>query len=123
VNRSRRQGISASHDEGGTTCRARCEEELEFKGGHWLSVYPDRLGAGAPAIEMRMMTKDRRASVMLSEDVPSYETQSLRFMWRLFAAWAAIGFRAPRSLYVAVADGHSRLTLLAPDPCFRPPTS
>lgn len=77
---------------------------LEFKGGHWLSVYRDRLGAGAPAIEMRVMTKDRRAGVMLSEDVPSYETHSLRFMWRLFAAWAAMGFRAPKLAPISEAQ-------------------
>lgn len=69
---------------------------LEFTGGHWLSIYRDRLGADAPPVELRTMTRDRRAGVVFEDAVPSYETHSARFMWRLFAAWAAMGFRAPK---------------------------
>lgn len=68
---------------------------LEFDKGHWLSIYRDRLGADAPAIEMRVMTSGRRDGQSFSDDVPSYKTHSFSFMWRLFTAWAAMRFRAP----------------------------
>lgn len=68
---------------------------LEFAKGHWLSIYRACLGASAPPVDMRVMTRDRSAGVALAADVPSYETHSLRFMWRLLSAWAAMGFRAP----------------------------
>lgn len=70
---------------------------LEFKGGHWLSVYRDRLKPGErPATEMRTMTRDRPVGVEFNDMLPSYNTHSVRFMWRLFAAWAAMGFRSPK---------------------------
>ena len=68
---------------------------LEFKGGHWLSLYRRCFGASAPAIEMRVMTADRREGVTFTDDVPSYNTHSVKFMWRLFAAWVRMGFRIP----------------------------
>ena len=68
---------------------------LEFTKGHWLSLYRDRLGVDAPAIEMRVMAADRREGVTFSDNLPSYKTHSIRFMWRLLAAWAAMGFRVP----------------------------
>jgi hypothetical protein len=64
---------------------------LEFKGGHWLSVYRDRV-ADAPAIEMRTMVGARK----FADAVPSYRTHAPRFMWRLFKAWAAMSFRVPK---------------------------
>lgn len=69
---------------------------LEFKNGHWLSVYRDRLPEGSAPIEMRVMTKDRREGVVLPDDVPNYAVHSGKFMWKLLAAWAAMGFRAPK---------------------------
>jgi hypothetical protein len=68
----------------------------EFAGGHWLSIYRDRLGADAPPVEMRVMTRGRRSGVTFDDELPSYNTHSVKFMWRLFAAWAAMGFRAPK---------------------------
>ncbi len=74
---------------------------LEFSGGHWLSVYRDRLEtAERPSIEIRTMTADRRASVEFTDSLPSYRRHSAWFMWRLFVAWAAMGFRAPKLEYV-----------------------
>lgn len=74
---------------------------LEFKGGHWLSVYRDRLAPGErPATEMRTMTQDRRAGVEFHDALPSYAKHSGRFMWRLLSAWIAMGFRSPRVDYV-----------------------
>lgn len=69
---------------------------LEFKGGHWLSVYRDRLGSSAPAVELRTMVKDVPGGADFTDDIPSYKSHSARFMWRLFKAWAAMGFRVPK---------------------------
>lgn len=69
---------------------------LEFKNGHWLSLYRDRLPDDAPPLEMRVMTADRRKGVELPGDVPNYATHSVRFMWKLLAAWIAMGLRTPR---------------------------
>lgn len=69
---------------------------LEFSGGHWLSVYRDRLPEGAPPLQMRVMTADRRAGVDLPADIPNYGKHSVAFMWKLLVAWAAMGFRAPK---------------------------
>jgi hypothetical protein len=68
---------------------------LEFAGGHWLSLYRDRFGAEAPAVEMRVMTGERAAGVTFADAVPRYKSHSIAFMWRLFGAWAAMGFRVP----------------------------
>lgn len=76
---------------------------LEFAKGHWLSLYRDRFGAEAPPLEMRVMTRDRPTGADLSDDLPSYKTHSFRFMWRLFAAWAAMGFRVPPSASIEAA--------------------
>ena len=66
---------------------------LEFKSGHWLSLYRDRFGADAPAVEMHTMTSDLPPNATLTDDLPSSRTQSIRFLWRLFVAWAGMGFR------------------------------
>lgn len=68
---------------------------LEFSGGHWLSIYRDRLPDGAAPLEMRVMTGNRPGAA-LPDDVPNYKTHSFKFMWRLFTAWAAMGFRVPK---------------------------
>lgn len=74
---------------------------LEFQNGHWLSIYRERLPtADRPPVEMRTMTMDRRAGVGFNDAIPSYRKHSGRFMWRLLAAWAAMGFRAPKLDYV-----------------------
>lgn len=74
---------------------------LEFSSGHWLSLYAQRIPEGErPPPEMRVMTRDRRDGVELDGDLPTYRTHSGRFMWRLLAAWAAMGFRAPKIDYV-----------------------
>lgn len=69
---------------------------LEFKGGHWLSLYRDRLPEGAPPLDERTMTADRPEGVELLGDIPDYASHSGRFMWRLMKAWAAMGFRIPK---------------------------
>lgn len=69
---------------------------LEFKGGHWLSVYRDRV-PDPPPLDLRTMTGDRPADAApLSPDLPSYKTHSGKFMWKLLGAWVAMGFRTPK---------------------------
>ncbi len=68
---------------------------LDMTKGHWLTIYASRLPDGAPPLEMRVMTKDRRAGVELADDVPNYAGHSGRFMRKLIAAWIGMGFRAP----------------------------
>ncbi|WP_457582621.1 GFA family protein [Ensifer canadensis] len=81
---------------------------LEFTGGHWLTLYRQRLDRDArPALEMRVMTRDRRADVSLKDDLPSYAGHSGKFMLKLMGAWAAMAFRSPKTDYVkGELDGH-----------------
>jgi|SRR5690348_1448806 len=67
----------------------------DFTKGHWLSLYRKRFAAGAPPVEMRVMTSERRADVVLGDDVPSHDKYPAKFMWKLIMAWAAMGFRRP----------------------------
>ena len=67
----------------------------DFTKGHWLSLYRRRFGAGVAPVEMRVMTAERKAGVVLGDDVPNHAGRSGRFLWKLIAAWAAMGFRKP----------------------------
>lgn len=69
---------------------------LEFSNGHWLSLYRDRLPDGVAPLEVRVMTRDRRDGVELPSNVPNLPRHSGKFMWKLLAAWIAMGFRAPK---------------------------
>jgi hypothetical protein len=66
---------------------------LDFTKGHWLSMYRNRFPAGAPPLEMRVMTKDRRAGVELAGDVPNHSGFSGKFILKLLAARLAMGLR------------------------------
>jgi hypothetical protein len=66
---------------------------LDFTKGHWLSMYRNRFATGAPPIEMRVMTKGRRAGVELADDIPNYSGFSGKFMLKLLAARIAMGLR------------------------------
>jgi hypothetical protein len=68
---------------------------LDFTKGHWLSMYRNRFPTGAPPVEMRVMTKERRVGVELADDLPNYSGHSGKFMLKLIAAWIAMGFRRP----------------------------
>ena len=68
---------------------------LEFAGGHWLSMYRDRIPGAGPA-EMRVMTGDQHGGDALPADLPNYRTHSPKFWWHLFSAWVAMGFRVPK---------------------------
>jgi hypothetical protein len=69
---------------------------LEFTKGHWLSIYASGLSGNIPPLDMRVMTVDRLDKTALPDDAPNYPTQSARFMMKLLAAWAAMGFRRPK---------------------------
>jgi hypothetical protein len=74
---------------------------LEFKGGHWLSLYGTLWPEGTlPPLQMRTMTGDLPNSSVLPDDVPNARSQSLSFFVKLLGAWIAMGFRSPK---VAVA--------------------
>jgi hypothetical protein len=68
---------------------------LDFTKGHWLSMFRNRFPTGAPPVEMRVMTKERRVGVELADDLPNYSGHSGKFMLKLITAWIAMGFRRP----------------------------
>jgi hypothetical protein len=67
----------------------------DFTKGHWLTIYRNRFAAGAPPVEVRVMTRDRRDGAVLADGVPSSAGYPARFMVSLIAAWIAMGFRRP----------------------------
>lgn len=70
---------------------------LDFKGGHWLSLYGGLWSEGAPPpLEMRTMTGDLADASCLPDDVPNLRNQSISFFVKLLTAWIAMGFRSPR---------------------------
>jgi hypothetical protein len=68
---------------------------LDFTRGHWLTMYRDRFPAGAPPLEMRVMTQERRDGTEFADDLPNYGRHSGKFILKLIAAWIAMGFRRP----------------------------
>lgn len=69
---------------------------LDVSQGHWLTLYRRRFGEPAPAVDMRVMTREKRPEVELPNDVPNYPGHSGKFMWKLLRAWFAMGFRVPK---------------------------
>lgn len=69
---------------------------LEFKGGHWLSLYGTLWSEDErPALRERTLTRSLPDRSLLADDVPNPKRHTLGFYGRLFGAWAAMGFRAP----------------------------
>jgi hypothetical protein len=68
---------------------------LDFTKGHWLSIYRNRFAETVPPLDMRIMTKERRAGVELADDVPNHSGRSGRLILKLMAAWIAMGLRSP----------------------------
>ncbi|WP_366933738.1 hypothetical protein [Devosia sp.] len=69
---------------------------LEFKGGHWLSLYSSLWPADtAPAPQIRTMVSDREAETQLEGAIPHGRMQTLGFYGKLLAAWIAMGFKVP----------------------------
>jgi hypothetical protein len=77
---------------------------LDVTKGHWLSIYRNRFAA-APPLEVRLMTKERRAGVELADDLPNYRGHSGKFMLKLIAAWIAMGLRRPEITLGKTARG------------------
>lgn len=74
---------------------------LEFTNGHWLSIYGGLWPAASlPALEIRTMTRSRPKGVLLPDDVPNPSTHTFSFYAKLFRAWAAMRFRAPKVDFV-----------------------
>jgi hypothetical protein len=71
----------------------------DFTKGHWLTLYRNRFPADAPPVEVRVMTRDRRDGVVLADDMPNAAGYPARFMFRLIAAWIAMGLRRPDILW------------------------
>ena len=70
---------------------------LEFKGGHWLSLYGSFWPDGTlPPLQMRTMTGELPVPSVLPDDVPNARSQSLSFFAKLLGAWIAMGFRSPK---------------------------
>jgi hypothetical protein len=70
---------------------------LDFKGGHWLSIYTPRYPQAAlPPLLLRTMAADQPADRPLPNDVPNPASHTFTFVWRLFSAWVAMGFRVPK---------------------------
>jgi hypothetical protein len=78
---------------------------LDFTKGHWLTLYRNRFAAGAPPLEMRVMTKDRRGGGALADDLPNYESHSGKFLLKLIVAWIAMGLRRPEIAWGKPARG------------------
>lgn len=68
---------------------------LDFIKGHWLTVYRDRLPAGAPPVEMGVMARDRENGLAHARGLPTYQAFPPKFMFRLMMAWLRMGFRRP----------------------------
>lgn len=69
---------------------------LEFKGGHWLSLYSSLWPEGqAPKPEIRTVTSDRGADAVLDDLIPSGTWQTMGFYGKLLTAWIAMGFKVP----------------------------
>ena len=67
----------------------------DFTKGHWLSLYRYRFADGGIAPQMRIITRSRRADVVLADDIPNYPGFPPRFLLKLLAAWAKMKFRNP----------------------------
>lgn len=69
---------------------------LEFKGGHWCSLYANLWhGQALPRPDLRTMTGDLPAGQMLDDAVPSGGWETTKFYGKLLGAWVAMGFKVP----------------------------
>jgi len=74
---------------------------LDLAVAHWFSVYARRFPSDArPAIEERTMLRDMPKTFTPPSDARNSKLQSPRFFAKLFAAWAGMGFRTPRTDWV-----------------------
>lgn len=66
---------------------------LDFTSGHWLSLYRDRMPKDAPPVEIAVMTGDLPADHRCPVGIATYSARPPRFMLKLLASFAAMGFR------------------------------
>ena len=70
---------------------------LEFKAGHWLSIYTDRIPPeNRLPVELYTMAGDLPDRANLPPGIPAPKTHTPRFMAKLLGAWVAMGFRVPK---------------------------
>lgn len=70
---------------------------LEFRGGHWLSLYGRLWPEGVmPTPTLRTMASDLPEGAVLPSDIPNAKKQNLSFFAKLLGAWIAMGFRNPK---------------------------
>ena len=68
----------------------------DFTKGFWVSVYRDRI-EDAPKPSMRVMTSDAPDEAALPDDgLPRFRGRPAKFMLKLLATWASMGFRTPK---------------------------
>ena len=68
----------------------------DFTKGFWVSIYRDRI-EDAPMPSMRVMTSDVPDDVALPDDgLPRFRGRPGKFMLKLLATWASMGFRTPK---------------------------
>lgn len=63
---------------------------LDFRRGHWFSVYRARFEADAPPVQMRIQTKFRPENRGVPSDVPSYPKVPFTLIAKLLAARVAM---------------------------------
>ena len=69
---------------------------LEFKGGHWVSMYGNLWhGLALPAAALRTQTADAPAGAIGDDAVPRGGWETTKFYGKLLGAWVAMGFKAP----------------------------
>lgn len=104
VRLARGAGLLVAHalTEGASTrrCLASCCNApmyLEFRAGHWLSVYTDCLPeADRLPVSVYTMAGDLPDRRALERDVPAPKTHTAGFMMKLLGAYVAMGFRVPK---------------------------
>jgi hypothetical protein len=68
----------------------------DFTKGFWVSIYRDRF-EDAPLPSMRVMTGDVPRDVVLPDDgLPRFRGRPAKFMLKLLATWASMGFRTAK---------------------------
>lgn len=68
---------------------------LEFKGGHWLSLFAELWPSGTKP--KATMVSDFPEGATLPDDIRNAKKHSLGFFAKLFWAWVAMGFRKPKT--------------------------
>jgi hypothetical protein len=69
---------------------------LEFKGGHWVSLYGNLWhGQALPIPDLRTQTADAPKGSIGDATVPEGPWETAKFYGKLLATWASMGFKTP----------------------------